>query len=102
MYRKPQSGVHLCLLAARTLTLRSGTMAAAAVPSLSSAAQWKDISLSMLLRAADLGANPIREGETNNSRISGKRNGAAFEKRRGGGLGTLSCCIIWVIPRKPE
>ena len=49
-----------------------------------------------------LGANPIREGETNNSRISGKRNGAAFEKRRGGGLGTLSCCIIWVIPRKPE
>ena len=55
MYRKPQSGVHLCLLAARTLTLRSGTMAAAAVPSLSSAAQlqWKDISLSMLLRAAD-------------------------------------------------
>ena len=53
MYRKPQSGVHLCPLAARALTLRSDNTAA--VPSLSSAAQlqWKDISLSMLLRAAD-------------------------------------------------
>ena len=51
MYRKPQSGVHLCPLAARALTLRSDTTAA--VPSLSIAAQWKDISLSMLLRAAD-------------------------------------------------